>query len=88
MSEDSLQVIFEFADGVQAPLTTDVKISYQEQNFNSTLFGPSIYRQEPSPAVDQAWVDLGVYCEFDMCEFAVIDGKHILLRIANAFVYL
>jgi hypothetical protein len=29
--------------------------------FNSTLFGNSIYRQEPSPEVDQAWTDIGVY---------------------------
>jgi hypothetical protein len=42
-------------------MTPDVKISYHEQMFNSTLFGNSIYRQEPSPEVDQAWVDIGVY---------------------------
>jgi hypothetical protein len=29
--------------------------------FNSTLFGNSIYRREPSPEVDQAWTDIGVY---------------------------
>jgi hypothetical protein len=47
-------------------------MSYHEQPFNSTLFGTSIYRQEPSPEVDQAWIDLGVYCKsdiFDLCSF-------------------
>ncbi|PMD46911.1 hypothetical protein L207DRAFT_551790 [Hyaloscypha variabilis F] len=46
---------------IPSPLTPDVKISYHEQMFNSTLFGNSIYRQEPSPEVDQAWTDIGVY---------------------------
>ncbi|KAN0089609.1 protein of unknown function (DUF3328) domain containing protein [Hyaloscypha variabilis] len=46
---------------IPSPLNSDVKVSYHEQLFNSTLFGTSIYRQEPSPEVDQAWVDIGVY---------------------------
>ncbi|KIN03061.1 hypothetical protein OIDMADRAFT_18524 [Oidiodendron maius Zn] len=46
---------------IPSPMVPDIKIAYHEQNFNSTLFGTSIYRQEPSPEVDQAWVDLGVY---------------------------
>ena len=54
-----------FVNEVKAPMTPDIKIAYHEQNFNSTLFGTSIYRQEPSPEVDQAWVDLGVYCKFE-----------------------
>jgi hypothetical protein len=57
------------ADIAQAPMTPDVKISYHEQMFNSTLFGTSIYRQEPSPEVDQAWVDIGVYCESNSAIF-------------------
>ncbi|KAN0101518.1 tat pathway signal sequence [Hyaloscypha variabilis] len=32
-----------------SPLTSNIKVLYYEQLFNSTLFGTSIYRQEPGP---------------------------------------
>jgi hypothetical protein len=62
VSKSRLEYDIILADTSEAPLTSDVKVSYHEQLFNSTLFGTSIYRQEPSPEVDQAWVDIGVYC--------------------------
>jgi hypothetical protein len=43
--------------------------------FNSTLFGTSIYRQEPSPEVDQAWVDIGVYCKLKTYCFTKAIGE-------------
>lgn len=44
------------------PVFEDVDIKYTTITFNGTLFKDTIYRQPPSPEVDQAWHDLGIEC--------------------------
>ena len=45
-----------------APIIRDVEIKYETVFFNSTLYGDkdSIYRQQPSREVDEAWNALGI----------------------------
>ncbi|KAK4222471.1 hypothetical protein QBC38DRAFT_375070 [Podospora fimiseda] len=45
-----------------APILTSVDIPIIKKHFDTTLLTreiPSIFRQDPSPKVDQAWVDIG-----------------------------
>jgi hypothetical protein len=35
-------------------------MTYSDVRFNGSLFASQIYRQPPSPDVDQAWIDLGL----------------------------
>ncbi|KUJ18967.1 uncharacterized protein LY89DRAFT_780934 [Mollisia scopiformis] len=43
-----------------SPLLEDFRIEYSTVRFNGSLLHENIYRQPASPAVDQAWEDLGV----------------------------
>lgn len=44
------------------PILRDVDISYSTTMFNGTFYKDTIYRQDPSPAVDAAWEALGINC--------------------------
>ncbi|KAG6015868.1 hypothetical protein E4U43_004646 [Claviceps pusilla] len=44
----------------KAPLLRDVPLRYESHVFNGSFTKQNIYRQAPSPEVDQAWEDLGV----------------------------
>ncbi|ODH42645.1 hypothetical protein ACO22_01170 [Paracoccidioides brasiliensis] len=44
-----------------SPLLKDIDISYETVHFNGSFTKKTIYRQRPSPEVDQAWYDLGVH---------------------------
>ncbi|KAL5594743.1 hypothetical protein BROUX41_001657 [Berkeleyomyces rouxiae] len=46
-----------------SPLLQDVEIKYDFTAFNGSFMQETIYRREPSPAVDQAWEDLGLDAE-------------------------
>lgn len=46
------------------PVMNDLDIKYTTIRFNGTFFKNTIYRQAPSPEVDQAWRDLGIECRF------------------------
>ena len=39
-------------------------MTYSDVRFNGSLFASEIYRQPPSPEVDQKWLDLGLNREF------------------------
>ncbi|KAG6015625.1 hypothetical protein E4U54_003210 [Claviceps lovelessii] len=43
-----------------SPLLRDVPLRYESHVFNGSFTKQNIYRQAPSPEVDQAWEDLGV----------------------------
>ncbi|KAK1637713.1 hypothetical protein BDP81DRAFT_317378, partial [Colletotrichum phormii] len=42
-----------------APIAADMDISYHDEEFDNAFMKPTIYRMDPSPAVDAAWDDLG-----------------------------
>lgn len=44
------------------PILDSVDIKYETVRFNGSLFTNTIYREDPSPEVDQAWYDLGTKC--------------------------
>ncbi|KAE9379628.1 hypothetical protein N431DRAFT_326549, partial [Stipitochalara longipes BDJ] len=43
-----------------SPIIDAISIPYKSVYFNITLFSDSIYRQDASPEVHQAWLDLGL----------------------------
>lgn len=56
---------------ILAPIEEDMNIKYHDVEFNNTLLRSNIYREDPSPEVDQAWQDLGVRCELKMTDICV-----------------
>lgn len=44
------------------PILDGVDIKYETVRFNGSLFRNTIYRQDPSPEVDEAWYNLGTNC--------------------------
>jgi hypothetical protein len=47
-----------------SPVLKDVTVKYSTTTYNGSFFHETIYRQDPSPEVDQAWKDLGVDCMY------------------------
>ena len=47
-----------------SPILDSVRISYKTVVFDATLFGNSIYRQDASEEVHNAWQDLGLLSSF------------------------
>lgn len=45
-----------------APVLTEVGIKYDYVHYNGSFLAETIYRQRASPAVDDAWEELGVNC--------------------------
>jgi len=45
---------------IGSPILDSIPIQYKPVYFNVTLFSDSIYRQDASPEVHQAWLDLGL----------------------------
>jgi hypothetical protein len=45
-----------------APIIESRDLKYHMAHFNNSLLHPTIYREDPSPRVDQAWQDLGINC--------------------------
>jgi hypothetical protein len=41
----------------------DVSVKWSPQIFNGSFKEKTIYREDPSPEVDEAWEALGVDCE-------------------------
>lgn len=44
------------------PILDNIDIEYETVRFNGSLFTNTIYREEPSPEVDEAWHNLGTKC--------------------------
>lgn len=50
-------------DWLLAPILKDVGVKWSMQNFNGSFKQRTIYREDPSPEVDQAWEALGIDCK-------------------------
>ena len=46
-----------------APVMEDMNPAYHDTRFNASLHLPTLYGQEPSTRVDQAWLELGANCK-------------------------
>lgn len=47
---------------VTGPILDNTDIKYETVRFNGSLFTNTIYREDPSPEVDEAWLNLGIKC--------------------------
>lgn len=48
---------------LSAPIVEDVGVKWSPQMFNGSFKEKTIYREDPSPEVDEAWDALGVDCK-------------------------
>lgn len=55
-------IIHESNSSIIAPVLTEVGIKYDYVHYNGSFLAETIYRQRASPAVDDAWEELGVNC--------------------------
>ena len=46
-----------------APLMEDMNPAYHDARFNASIHSPTLYGQEPSTRVDEAWLELGAGCK-------------------------